>query len=402
MIILTGCGLQPNLAQKVKIDQRLPTIQKVRAISDIRSVALEWTPFYVQTVDGYYIYRSTNRREYQRIAEVTNKFSTHFLDKKLKPATKYYYYITTFNKQGFQSRPSPIIEVQTKPVPPAVPFIAAVDHLPRQIKVLWRPHPNQRVNKYLLYRSMPENEKWRHIATVKGRLQAEYIDKGLKDDHIYYYKIVAQTFDGINAKESKVVKASTKPLPIIVRGLQATKNLPKKIIVQWLPNPEKDIVVYKVYKSIFEIGPYISVAKTKGTKYIDLIDEDGIKRYYKVTAVDKDGLESFKQDVPVVGQTLPKPLPPVINQKLFDGKTIQFTWESPDKRAIKYEIVKVVKRGFLSSDEIKFTNVTKTYFTDSALLPGVTYIYTIYAIDKYGLKSKPSQEIKIEVPEKRE
>ncbi|MRI59117.1 MAG: hypothetical protein C6H99_06405, partial [Epsilonproteobacteria bacterium] len=191
--------------------------------------------------------------------------------------------------------------------------------------------------------------------------------------------------------------ASTKPRPSIVKGLEATKNLPKKIVVRWLPNKEPDIVYYKVYKSLFEIGPYIVAAKSKGTEYTDLIDEDGAKRYYKVTAVDADGLESFKQDVPVVGMTLPKPLPPVIVEKRIEGNTIFLRWESPDGRAKKY-IVKKIERPSLFDEKVyTFTNIRSTSFSDAGLRPGVKYIYEVYAVDEYGLVSKPSEKVVVKL-----
>ncbi len=376
----------------------MPSVQQVRTLADITNVALEWTPVYNERVQGYYIYRGSNGKKLERIATIKDRYSSHYLDTKLKPSTIYTYVISTFDKQGRESRPSPAVQVQTLPIPEAVPFVDAIDHLPREVKLIWRPHPYAKIDRYIIERSTPEEKEWKKIATVHGRLRAEYVDKGLKDKQIYYYRIFAQTCDGILSKPSKIVKASTKPRPSIVKGLHATTDLPKKIIVTWQPNPEPDVVEYKVYKSLFEIGPYMVVAKTRDTKYIDLIDEDGVKRYYKVTAVDKDGLESFKQDVPAEGRTLGKPLPPVVIDQSFDGKTLILRWESPDRRAVRYEVLKVVSSGFLNTKKYKFTNITTPMFTDSGLVPGNTYEYTIYAIDANGIKSEASKKIVIKVP----
>ncbi len=395
-MMLSGCGLQPQ-PSKPKIDLSLPTVTKIRTLSDIKSIALEWSPVYDERVQGYYLYRGKGSK-LKRIAKIEDRYSSHYLDTDLTPDTIYEYRLSTYDKMGKESKASPVAKAKTLPIPESVSFLEAIDHLPREVKLIWRPHPFQRVEWYIIERSEPANEKWQQRATLKGRLNAEYIDKDLKDNHIYYYRVRVKTCDGILSKPSKTVKANTKPRPSIVRGLTATKNLPKKIIVRWQPNPEPDIDHYNVYKSIFEIGPYIVAAKTKRTEYVDLIDEDGAKRYYKVTAVDSDGLESFKQDVPVVGQTLPKPLPPVIDEQRFENGTLYLRWESPDGRAVKYIVKKIEKEGFLKENVYTFTNIRSTTFTDAGLKPGVKYIYTVIAVDKYGIESKPSKEIVIKVP----
>ena len=395
-MMLSGCGLQPQ-PSKPKIDLSLPTITKIRTLSDIKAIALEWSPVYDERVQGYYLYRGKGSK-LKRIAKIEDRYSSHYLDTDLMPDTIYEYRLSTYDKMGKESKASPVAKAKTLPIPESVSFLEAIDHLPREVKLIWRPHPFQRVEWYIIERSEPANEKWQQRATLKGRLNAEYIDKDLKDNHIYYYRVRVKTCDGILSKPSKTVKANTKPRPSIVRGLTATKNLPKKIIVRWQPNPEPDIDHYNVYKSIFEIGPYIVAAKTKRTEYVDLIDEDGAKRYYKVTAVDSDGLESFKQDVPVVGQTLPKPLPPVIDEQRFENGTLYLRWESPDGRAVKYIVKKIEKEGFLKENVYTFTNIRSTTFTDAGLKPGVKYIYTVIAVDKYGIESKPSKEIVIKVP----
>ncbi len=396
--MLSGCGLQPT-PSKPKIDVSLPTVTKIRTLSDIQSIALEWSPIYDERIAGYYIYRGSDKK-LKRVAKIEDHYSSHYLDNNLKPDTIYQYRMSAFDKSGKESKASDPVRAKTLPIPESVSFFEAIDHLPREVKLIWRPHPFQRVEWYIIERSEPNSDKWQEVTKLKGRLHAEYIDKGLKDNHIYYYRIRVKTCDGILSKYSKTVKANTKPRPHVVKGLTATTNLPKKIIVRWQPNSEPDIDHYNVYKSIFELGPYIVAAKTKRTEYVDLIDEDGAKRYYKVTAVDNDGLESFKQDVPAVGMTLPKPMPPVIDEQRFENGTLFLRWESPDGRAVKYIVKKIERVGFLKENVYTFTNIKSNTFTDAGLKPGAKYIYTIYAIDKYGIESKPSKEIVIKVPKR--
>jgi len=395
ILFVSGCAKRPGVAQKPKIDPSLPKVEQIRVIADITSVAFEWDPVYSDRVEGYYLYRGSSYSKLKRVAVIEDRFSTHYVDKDLKPNTLYFYRMSTYDKEGRESVPSDVVRVKTLPLIESVSFIEAISHLPRRVKIIWRPHPNSRVKEYIIERSEQDDPKWKEIAVVKNRLQAEYIDKDLKDNHIYFYRIRVRTFDGIVSSPSKVVKAFTKPRPKMVKGLKATKDLPKKIIISWEPNPEKDIDHYNVYRSPFSYGFVIVHAKVKGTKYVDLIGEDGVKKFYKVTAVDKDGLESFKQDVPVMGSTLPKPQPPIIVSTNINDQAVVIKWKASDDRAVKYMVIKEEKQGILDKKVYKYKNILTTSFVDRSIVPGVKYEYRVYAIDKYQIISKPSEPVEV-------
>ena len=395
ILFVSGCAKRPGVAQKPKIDPSLPKVEQIRVIADITSVAFEWDPVYNERVEGYYLYRGSSYSKLKRVAVIEDRFSTHYVDKDLKPNTLYFYRMSTYDKEGRESVPSDVVRVKTLPLIESVSFIEAISHLPRRVKIIWRPHPNSRVKEYIIERSEQDDPKWKEIAVVKNRLQAEYIDKDLKDNHIYFYRIRVRTFDGIVSSPSKVVKAFTKPRPKMVKGLKATKDLPKKIIISWEPNPEKDIDHYNVYRSPFSYGFVIVHAKVKGTKYVDLIGEDGVKKFYKVTAVDKDGLESFKQDVPVMGSTLPKPQPPIIVSTNINDQAVVIKWKASDDRAVKYMVIKEEKQGILDKKVYKYKNILTTSFVDRSIVPGVKYEYRVYAIDKYQIISKPSEPVEV-------
>lgn len=397
ILFLSGCAKHPSLSQKTKVDPSLPKVEQIRVIADITSVAFEWEPVYSDRVEGYYLYRGDRSSKLKRVAVIEDRFSSHYVDKGLKPNRVYYYRMSTYDKNGRESYPSDVVKVKTLPLIESVSFIEAISHLPRRVKIIWRPHPNPRVKEYIIERSEQDNPEWKEIAVVKDRLQAEYIDKGLKDNHIYFYRIRVRTFDGIVSPPSKVVKAFTKPRPKMVKGLKATKDLPKKIVLTWEPNQEEDIDHYNIYRSPFSYGFIIVHAKVKDTKYVDLIGEDGVKRFYKVTAVDKDGLESFKQDVPVMGTTLPKPQPPIIVSTNFNNSFVTIKWRPGDDRAVSYIVTKEEKRGVLDTKEYKYKNIQTNSFIDRSIIPGAKYIYRVYAVDKFGIISKPSEKIEVEI-----
>ena len=398
IFFLSGCAKQPSLIEKPKIDPTLPKVSELRALPDIKSIALEWDPIHDERVEGYCLYRSSqDNPKLKRVAIINDRFSSHYVDNNLEPNTLYYYRISTYENDGRESLPSDIKKVKTLPLIEPVSFIEAISHLPRRVKLIWRPHPNPRVNEYIIQRSEPDNPEWKTIATIKGRLNAEYIDKDLEDNHLYFYRILVKTYDNIESLPSKVVKAFTKPLPKMVKGLKATTDLPKKIVLTWEKSPEKDIDHYNIYRSSISKLFFTLHAKTKDTKYTDMIGEDGVTKFYKVTAVDSDGLESFKQDIPVMGSTLPKPKAVVIISSEVKKDGLYLKWSSRDDRIKSFIVVKKEIDGLLNEKEYKYTNIKNNFFIDRAIVPGVRYLYRVYGVDTYGIVSEPSEKIEVKI-----
>ncbi len=138
---------------------------------------------------------------------------------------------------------------------------------------------------------------------------------------------------------------------------------------------------------------YSYLAKTKDTKYEDLINTNGKSYYYFVTTVDKDGLESTRQQNAIAGSSLAVPDSVYITSSNHDGRSINITWKSKDTRAVKYNVIKKYK------DKKKvFTGIRGNSFNDSDVIRGIEYKYNVVAIDKYGLASKQSENTIIEMP----
>jgi fibronectin type 3 domain-containing protein len=64
----------------------------------------------------------------------------------------------------------------------------------------------------------------------------------------------------------------------------------KKAILSWLPNPESDVVSYRIYEKTFLGNQKIGSVNTPEAHISGI--QKGKKRGYAVTAVDADGLES--------------------------------------------------------------------------------------------------------------
>jgi len=405
ILFISGCEKQLTTPIKPKIDESLPVVDatSIRTIPDITAIALEWKAIDIARAEGYYIIRANVQKggKFQRVATVKNKYSTHYLDKGLMANSKYIYKISLFTKDDMESPASANVEALTLPPLESVSFIQGISDLPRQIKILWRPHPNPRVKTYHIEKTTPVESKWEKLVDIDGRYNVEYIDDGLGDNEIYMYRIMVETFDGIVSNPSAIVSATTKPLPMQISQLEATKDLPKKIELSWGKSKTPDVVEYNIYRASSANGFFSKIAKAKveHNRLDDPIQDDGVIYFYKITTVDKDGLESnIKQVTPVMGSTLTKPNVPQITLSQIQGNKVILNWVATDDRSVSYNIYKTTKDSFVSSKEKLIPNVQGLRFEDPDVVRGVEYNYSLQAVDTYGLISNKTHEVSIKLP----
>ena len=404
--LFSGCGQEVQTPLKPQIDSTLPKVdsKSLKYIPDYKAIALEWKKVSSPNIKGYYIYRSNMQldgQKFKRVATIQNKYTTHYLDKGLKENSKYSYAVSAVALNNNESNPTKPRTVQTLPRFESVAFSQAISNLPRQIKILWRPHTNERVSKYIIQKNDPTTPKWETLKEISDRLKVEYIDKELGDNETYKYRIVAVTFDNIISKPSKIVTATTKPLPGQVATLSATKNLPRKIILSWKPGKTQDIVSYNIYASPTVDGTYTKIfqAPVGHNMYENIIPKDGKIYFYKITTVDEDGLESSLVGAqPVMGSTLSKPNTPKITLAQQHGEKIIINWEATDNRAVSYNIYKKQKNGWSDSKVELIPNIKGLRFEDPNVIRGIEYKYAVQAVDKHGLASKKTEFLSIMLP----
>ncbi len=410
ILLVSGCSYKDNLLTptKPKVDETLEVVDSssIRSISDINAIAFEWRKVDDPRVTGYYFYRANLEKDggkLKLISTVKNKYTTHYVDEDLDSNTQYVYKISSATKNEVESRTTNNYIVKTLPKMEGVSFIQAISNLPKQIKIIWRPHSNERIESYKIYRTTPQTSEWDKLKTIDGRLQAEFIDGNLDNNVIYHYKIVAITFDGISSLPSKIVKAQTKALPAGILNLNISNNLPRKIKLNWQPSESSDVVRYNIYRS-YNTNSYfnnINSVDAQTLQFDDFINEDGKVYFYKVSSIDKDGLESDLSINSVMGVTLSKLNKPIITLAQIQGKRAILNWQAGDKRAVSYIIHKTIKENFLNSKTIKFEGINNLRFEDKDIVRGVEYSYSIQSVDKFGIVSKETNKAELVLPKLR-
>jgi len=408
LLISSGCSTPtPAEPESAVIDKTLPvvTLTKNGAMVDMKSVAFEWNSIANPKVKGVYVYKKVPMKgamsELKYFTTIESRYKTHYVDNSVEPDTRYSYAFQTFSAdaQGQRSRE---VVVNTLPVLTSVSWIHSITGLPRAAKIIWRPHSNEKVKAYIMERKTLEDDSWKKIATIEGRLNAEYIDKHLHDNYVYMYRLRAVTYDGIISTPSEIVKVVTKALPQSIQNIKATTNIAHKITITWDASKQADFSRYYLYRSKELNGSYELIAKLYNNHFTDKISEDGQTYFYRVAAVDKDGLESISNTYSIQGMTLSRPkAPAIVEAKIIDDK-VKLSWSKTDPRSVSYVVVKKQKKGWFKETTKEFKGIQANSFIDKNIEPDSTYTYVVKSVDTNALHSNESAAVKIITPESQE
>lgn len=410
ILLVSGCSYKNlNEPKKPKIDETLEVVDSssIRSIADVNAIAFEWRKVDDPRVVGYHFYRANLQKDGSKLVQidtVENRYTTHYVDEDLQPNTKYVYKISAATAGEVESRTTNDYIVSTLPIIEGVTFIQAISNLPRQIKIIWRPHPNERIESYRVERSSPETNEWRKLTTIEGRLQAEYIDMDLKDNVVYQYRVTALTYDDLESTPSEIVQAQTKPLPDGATNINATRDLPRKIAITWNEGKSSDIIKYNIYRSSSATSGFSKIHTVNSNifNYDDFINEDGKVYFYKVRAIDKDALESSEHINSVMGSTLSKVAKPIMTLAQIQGQKAILNWQPADSRTVSYNVYKTIKESFFKEKTIKFENIKDLRFEDKDIARGIAYSYAIQAVDENGIVSEITKEAELILPRLKE
>ncbi len=389
----------PSLDMSSKVlDRNLPTVEGLKIKSSLSEVALEWKPVRKKHIAGYRIFRNNDEGGFTLIQTIPDPYVAHYTDINTNQHKYNRYMVSVFTDDGRVSLGKKIrISKIAKPLAP-LPFVTTVSNLPNRIKLLWRIHPDPRVTGYLIERLDPATKTWQKIARVDKRLSVEYIDKNVQPGRSYQYRVfaLAGDRDSVRSPASKVVTGKSKFLPPPIRGLKATTNLARKVELIWKKSPQPDIDHYNIYASNFVDGIFTLIGRTRALNFTDKFDNDGEIRFYKVTAVDVDGLESTKAIKAVRGMTLGHLKAPIITSAKVINNKVELKWQNQDSRSVAYNIYKSYWDGWRVK-KIKIKGFKQTTFVDPNIKPDTDYTYYVKAVDANGIESLKSRSIKVEI-----
>lgn len=375
-------------------DPKIPEIPDVRTIEDVNSIGFEWDSMNSESVAGFGIAKQNADKSFDTIAIIKNPFATHFHVDGLAAVTPYTFAFYTIGRNKKISAPK-IINTKTSFLDP-IENIFASTTLPKQIKVFFSPHSNPSVTGYVIQRET-KNGFFESIAEVTNRLFVEYFDKNLGDSVVKRYRVLAKNSNGTLSLPSKIVEGKTRPKPDPINYIVASYNLKNAIQIAWNEplNPVYKIKYFKIFASDHENGKFREIGQSNQNTFRERDLNDAQVRWYKVSVVDVDGVQSELYHKAFRGQAIPLPDTPQIKSQIVRNGAVIITWDVKSSRNFVYSVCKTKKD---ENERTCFDNIIKKGFIDRDVQKATQYVYEIFSHDtKNDLKSEPSRPVRVEI-----
>lgn len=167
----------------------------------------------------------------------------------------------------------------------------------------------------------------------------------------------------------------------------------KKLIIYWENPDEKNTIRIYRSKTQEEAGTIIAEGIRSETSYQDTLLENNTRYYYTVKAVNDQGKESenTNQVTGVPTDIFPPQGPTgVVIKNLATGNEVEISWVNPTDSDFDYvRIYRSQKEGELGVPSLD-EKVAQPTFIDDTVKEGITYYYTLTALDQSGNESEKS------------
>jgi len=283
------------------------------------------------------------------------------------------------------------------------------------VPLRWDPLLAGDVGGYAIERSTAADGPFQRIATVMGRFQTAYTDRGadlgaklnaretagdLGDGNTYYYRV--RPFDPrghLGAQVAPSQSGTTAARPTPPTGFRAYSQLPRQVALSWEPSPDPTVSGYVVSRSPSANGTFLQVAKLKGrftTTWVDRGLGDLRVFYYHVAAVNAaDGTSDPTSATRAV--TKPEPLPPIgvrVAERALGRNVV--AWERNVERDLAGYRVYRRREGAAREELVAEVSAETFRVSDEAVGASEKLAYSVLAFDRDGLESDRSEPIEAE------
>jgi hypothetical protein len=171
----------------------------------------------------------------------------------------------------------------------------------------------------------------------------------------------------------------------------------QQVALSWVApasNGGSAITGYNVYRGISAGGESSTPVATNvaGTSFTDTSVTNGTTYYYTVAAVNSAGISATSVEASALPETVPSA--PLALTTTSGNGTATLSWSPPASNGGAAVTGYDVYRGTTSGGEAATpiaTNVSGTSFTDTGLINGTTYYYTVAAINAVGLSAQAAE-----------
>ncbi len=330
-------------------------------------VTLTWDAVVEYDVTGYLVFQDG--------VQIAATSGTSWTVTGLINGQEYVFTIVAVDSSANESDPSDPVTATPADPPPAAPTGLVAEPGDAEVTLTWDVNGEPDIDGYVLLRDGVE------IATLTG---TSYVDTDVINGTTYTYTVVAVDAAGGRSPESDPVDATPADAPPVApTGLVADAG-DAEVALTWDVNGEPDIDGYILLRDGVEI------ATLTGTSYVDTDVINGTTYTYTVVAVDAVGGRSPESDpVDATPVDAPPSAPTDVTASPGDERAVVRWTAAPEADVVAYRV--------LAEDGTVVAEVTApaTSATVPDLVNGVSYRFTVVAVDAGGNESDPSDEVEV-------
>ncbi len=342
----------------------------------------------------YRIYRAGPDGVLARIASNITITNTTFTDTGLENGTQYRYVVRAVTSAGESGDSDGVIAtpVLAAPAAPANLSATAGD---AQVTLSWDAVGNAET--YQVYRADTANGTLARIADSTTITETSHIDTGLTNGTAYRYTVRAANAAGVSPDSSETSATPLPPILVAPANLSGTPSSPAgniQISLSW--DAVAGAAEYQIYRAATPGGTLTRVDEDTtitAATYTDTVLISGTAYRYTVRAVNIAGVSPDSNEISITA-----PTPPAVPANLSGTASASegiintaLSWAAATGAA-EYRIYRAIADGaptrIASSDTI-----TATAYTDTRLMRGTTYRYTVRAVNADGESADSSEEI---------
>ena len=335
--------------------------------SDSGKPKLTWNA--VSGATSYRVFRSESRGTGYSLLGTTT--ATSYTNTGAAVGKTYYYRVKAVNSVG-TSGYSNIVSGKAKTAAPAAPSVTAGNSSTGKPQLTWKAVSG--AVKYEVYRSTRQNSGYSLLGTTTS---TSYVNTGASTGTTYYYRVKAVNRDGMASGYSNIVSCKAKAAAPAAPSVTAGNSSTGKPRLTW--KAVSGAVSYRIYRSESRGTGYSLLGTTSSTSYVNTGAAAGKTYYYRVKAVNRDGMASGYSNIVSGKATLPAPVLN-IGLSVSSGKPM-LAWDAVPG-ATSYRIYRSTSRGTGYS---LLATTTSTSYVNTSAAKGTTYYYRVKACNAAGL-----------------
>ena len=335
--------------------------------SDSGKPKLTWNA--VSGATSYRVFRSESRGTGYSLLGTTS--STSYTNTGAAVGKTYYYRVKAVNSVG-TSGYSNIVSGKAKTAAPAAPSVTAGNSSTGKPQLTWKAVSG--AVKYEVYRSTRQNSGYSLLGTTTS---TSYVNTGASTGTTYYYRVKAVNRDGMASGYSNIVSGKAKAAAPAAPSVTAGNSSTGKPRLTW--KAVSGATSYRIYRSESRGTGYSLLGTTSSTSYVNTGAVAGKTYYYRVKAVNRDGMASGYSNIVSGKATLPAPVLN-IGLSVSSGKPM-LAWDAVPG-ATSYRIYRSTSRD---SGYSLLATTTSTSYVNTSAAKGTTYYYRVKACNAAGL-----------------